>query len=114
VKENMGKMNKTLVVWLWISVALAVSGAYMLYPIGIWIADITFVIVKVCMVTGLLIMLAAKKAEGFYLWATASGCAVIMTIIKCVLTGSVTFLFVGSIFVDIFMPVMVFHMLKKA
>jgi len=114
MKENMEHMSKTLVIWLWISVVLAISGALMLYPIGPCAANVIFVIVKVCMVSGLLVMLFAKKIGGYCLWATASGCAVVMTIIKCVVTGSVTFLFIGSMFVDIFMPAMAYYFLKKS
>lgn len=113
MKDNVRQMGTKLKIWLWVSVLLAVSGAILLFPIGIFLADITFVIVKVCMVTGLLVILIGKRSEGFYLWATASGCAVIMTVIKCIVTWSVTFLFIGSMFVDIFMPAMAFHLLRK-
>jgi hypothetical protein len=106
-------MNKKLKIWLWVSVLLAVSGALMLYPIGIPSANVIFVIVKICMVTGLLIMLFAKKIGGYCLWATASLVAVIMTIIKCSVTGHVTFLFIGSMFVDIFMPIMAYKFMDR-
>lgn len=106
-------MAGKLKTWLWISVALAIGGALLLYPIGPGAANVVFICVKVGMVSGLLILLFSQKIGGFCLWATCSGLAVVMTILKCVFTASVTFLFIGSMFVDIFMPLMAWHFMKE-
>ena len=98
------KVQGTLKIWLWVSVALAVGGALLLYPIGTALTDILFIAVKVGMVTGLLILLLAHRLSGFWIWAAFSVCAVVMTIIKCTFVGGVSFLTIGSMVVDIVMP----------
>jgi len=92
---------------------MAVMGAVMLYPIGTAAADCIFVLIKIGMVTGLVILLASGRIGGYCTWATCSCGAVIMTIVKCALSGGVTFLSIASIFVDIFLPVMVYKIMKQ-
>ena len=41
----MGRKSATLRVWLWISIAAAVMGAFMLYPVGAAGANAVFVII---------------------------------------------------------------------
>jgi len=105
--------GRKLKIWLWVSVVMAVMGALMLYPIGTGAADCIFILVKIGMVTGLMILIVSGKTGGYCTWATCSCGAVIMTIIKCSLSGSVTFLSMASIFVDIFLPVMVYRIRKQ-
>ena len=106
-------MGKKLTIWLWISVALAIGGAILLYPIGGATANVVFGIVKIGMVTGLLMLLIAKKKAGLCVWAAFSVCAVVMTIIKWPTLGGAPLLLAGSIFVDIFMPLGAYLIMKK-
>lgn len=85
----------------------------MLYPIGAAAANAVFVLVKICMVAGLFILIFAEKQGGYCLWASASIGAVVMTIIKWHLAGGGSFLMGGSIFVDIFMPVLLLILMKR-
>lgn len=107
-------MKKELRIWLWVSVALAAAGALMLYPIGAPAANAAFVVIKVLMVSGLLLMLIAGKKWGWALWAAASAGAVVMTLIKWTTVGGAPLLLGGSIFVDIFMPAGAYLMMKKS
>lgn len=88
--------------------ALAVGGAFMLWPIGQGFADAFFIGVKMCMVSGLLVLIISKMDSGFLLWAVASALAVVMTLTKWNYDGSGSFMMVSSIFVDIFMPVIAY------
>ena len=54
---NANLENHTLRIWLWVSVAAAVLGAILLYPLGNGFADFLFVLVKAAMVGGLLLLL---------------------------------------------------------
>lgn len=105
-------MSKKFVIWLWLSVVLAVAGALMLFPIGSAAKNAVFVLIKIGMVSGLLVQLFAKKRGGLWLWTVCSGAAVVMTLIKWSAVGA-SFLLGGSIFVDIFMPAMAWGMVKK-
>ncbi len=105
-------MSKSLTVWLGMSIAAALIGAIMLYPIGSTELNVVFVLVKTAMVTGLLVMLLAKKRRiGFAIWAVASICAVIMTILKWMGTGSAQPLFVMAIVVDVIMPLVAYRLM---
>ena len=99
---NLG--NHTLRIWLWVSVAAAVLGAILLYPLGNGFADFLFVLVKAAMVGGLLLLLLKKERKGYPIWAWASAGAVVMTIVKWCITGHLRFLFVLAILVDLVMP----------
>jgi len=92
---------------------MAIAGAIMLYPIGAPAANVIFVLIKIGMVSGLLILLSAKAIGGFCLWSTCSGGAVIMTIIKWAISGHCSFLIIASMCVDIFLPVIVYNIMKK-
>ena len=105
-------MTNKLKIWLWVSVVLAIGGAVMLYPIGTCITNTIFVIIKIGMVSGLMVLIFARKIAGYCIWASFSLGAVVMTIIKISFTGSITFLFIGSIFVDIFMPVIAYLFMR--
>lgn len=96
-------MSKRLVVWLWLSVASVVVGAYLLYPIGSTGMNVLFFLWKAGMLSGLLSLLAGSKRWGFVVWAVCSAGAIAMTCLKIANTG-VSFLTVASIVVDILMP----------
>lgn len=100
-------------IWLWLSVAMAVAGALLLYPIGPAAANIVFILVKIGMVSGLALLLFFRKKAGFYVWASFSAGAVVMTLIKWRLAGSVSFLIIGSIVVDILMPAVAYALMPK-
>ncbi|MCH3919194.1 MAG: hypothetical protein LKE39_01650 [Sphaerochaeta sp.] len=66
-------MSKRLVVWLWLSVASVVVGAYLLYPIGSTGMNVLFFLWKAGMLSGLLSLLAGSKRWGFVVWAVLLG-----------------------------------------
>ena len=105
-------MSFRLKVWLWLSVVMAVAGALLLYPIGTTAANTIFILIKIGMVSGLALLFLRKKA-GFYVWASFSVGAVVMTLIKWHLAGSVSLLIIGSIIVDILMPSVAYGLMRK-
>lgn len=106
-------MSGSLKGWLWAAVALAIGGALLLFPIGGAMENTLFVIVKICMVTGLLVMLIGRKMGGFYLWAIASVGAIVMTCIKWSILGSASFLIVFSMIVDFGMPIGAWLLMRR-
>lgn len=106
-------MNRKLILWLWLSVITVIAGAFLLYPIGISVLNVIFVLIKIGMITGLIILLFLKKKLGFYIWSIFCIGAVIMTIIKWNIIGSTSFLIVGSIAVDILMPAVAYMFMKN-
>ena len=108
--ELSGKLRS----WLCISVVLAVAGALLLYPIGSSAANAVFVLIKIGMVSGLLILLFGKKRGGFFLWALCSAGAICMTILKWIGLGQASFLLIGSIIVDFAMPVIAWNLMRKS
>lgn len=106
-------MAGKLKAWLWVSVVLAIVGACMLYPVGPNVANVAFVIVKICMVVGLMVMLCARKMGGFYLWAAGSVGAIVMTCIEWSIAGSPVPLFALSIIVDLGMPIGAWLIMRK-
>ncbi|CAB1250101.1 hypothetical protein ACFHWD_02165 [Clostridium sp. MT-14] len=106
-------MTQKLWLWLWLSVVMVISGALLLYPIGTTALNIIFVVVKIGMLAGLVILLFLRKKLGFYIWALFSIGAVVMTIIKWNIVGRVSFLIIASIVVDILMPVVAYVLIKK-
>lgn len=54
-------MTGILKTWLWLSVILTVGGAVLLYPIGSVVLNCIFVVVKIGMVAGLLMLLFRRK-----------------------------------------------------
>jgi hypothetical protein len=98
-------MTKQLKIWLWLSIAFTAAGAFLLYPIGKTALNILFLIIKIGMLTGLLILLFRKKKCGLFLWVLFSAGAVVMAVLKWYLAGSASFLIISSIVVDVFMPV---------
>lgn len=107
--ELSGKLRS----WLCISVVLAVAGALLLYPIGSGAANAVFVLIKIGMVSGLLILLFGKKRGGFFLWALCSAGAICMTILKWIGLGQASFLLIGSIIVDFAMPVIAWNLMRE-
>lgn len=108
------KLSKKLTVWLWVSVVLAIAGALLLYPIGSAGENAVFAAVKIGMVSGLLILIFGRKKGGFYLWAICSAGAVCMTVLKWVGLGHGSFLLLGSIFVDLLMPIGAWRLMQKS
>lgn len=106
-------MSKKLKTWLILSIVFAVGGAVMLFPIGGEAANTIFVLVKVGMVTGLIILLASQKIGGYCTWATCSILAIVMTAIKWAGGGKQYFLYVLSMIVDIAMPLVAYRIMKK-
>lgn len=110
--QETGAMAGATKAWLWASVAMALIGACLLFPIGPAVANVVFVIVKLGMIGGLA-MLLLRNRSGFSLWVICSGLAIVMTAIKWAIVGHVTFLFIGSMFVDVIMPVVAWRLLRK-
>lgn len=110
--ENAKLKNHRLRIWLWLSVAAAVCGAFMLYPIGTTAANVFFILIKAGMVTGLIMLLAGNR-YGFCVWGSFSLGAVIMTIIKWAGAGHAEFLFIAAIIVDILMPLAALHIYRQ-
>lgn len=99
----------------WIAVVLVIGGALMLYPIGTPILNCLFVVVKVCMVSGLLVYIfSGNPRAGVFLWTIASVAAVAMTAIKWSLTASPSAWdivhYLGSMVVDLGMPTLVYRL----
>lgn len=107
------RLSKQCRVWLWLSVVLAAAGGLMLYPIGPAVGNMLFVLIKIGMVYGLLLLLFPGKRPGFALWATCSAAAVIMTLVKWSLSGG-SFLLAASMVVDVCMPLVAWRLLKAA
>lgn len=99
-------------IWFAVSIAAAVCGACMLFPIGSAAANEIFILIKIGMVTGLVMLLSGKR-YGFCVWGSCSLGAIVMTAIKWAGTGHVTFLFVAAIAVDLLMPVVALRMYGK-
>ncbi|MEE8724083.1 MAG: hypothetical protein SOI23_04860 [Atopobiaceae bacterium] len=110
-KDNEMRLSAPASVWLWISVAAAVVGAFMLFPIGTTPLNVIFVAVKACMVIGLAVVLFARRLSGFVLWSVASAAAVVMTIIKWVLAASFEPVFALALVVDVVMPTVAWRLL---
>ncbi|GEM_PF-894242 len=101
----------------WAAVILAVAGALLLYPIGMPVFDAIFVLTKICMVGGLLLLIFSGRKAGFVLWAAASVVAVAMTIAKWVLAPDAgifaVILYLGSMVVDLGMPLLVHRLATR-
>ena len=108
----MGRKSTTLRVWLWISIAAAVMGAFMLYPVGAAGANAVFVIIKIGMVASLVALLAGRR-RGFACWAAFSAGAVVMTVVKWVGTGAVQPIFVLAIITDVLMPTVAWRLMRQ-
>ncbi|HUM83325.1 MAG TPA: hypothetical protein PLN48_06065 [Lachnospiraceae bacterium] len=108
-------MNKSVRICAWIAVLFAVSGAILLFPIGTALLNVLFILIKICMVLGLILFLFSADARrpGFILWTIASLFAVLMTILKWSMDGSRVFLYIVSIIADIGFPVLLFSMGRK-
>lgn len=108
------ELNKTgLRVWLWIAVAAAVTGAFMLYPIGPAFWNRLFILIKVGMISGLLMLLWGRDRSGYYFWSAFSLLAVIMTLLKKHYTGHMEGTFILAIATDILMPCIAFFIYRK-
>lgn len=106
-------MSGKLTVWLWVSVATVIAGAFLLYPIGTAALDVVFVLVKLGMLFGLCLLLLFKRAGGFYVWAGFCAGAVIMTVTKWTISGKASFIIIASIIVDMMMPIVAYALMKK-
>lgn len=106
-------MTKELKMWLWLSVILTIAGALLLYPIGTVVLNIIFIVIKIGMLVGLFVLLFLKKKAGFYLWVLFCIGAVIMTIFKWNIIGSVSAIFIISIIVDVLTPVVAYTLMKN-
>jgi hypothetical protein len=112
-KQKDERLNdRKLRIWFMISIAAAVCGAFMLFPIGQAAADVFFVLIKIGMVAGLILLLKGNR-YGFCVWGSCSLGAVVMTIIKWTLAGHASFLFVAAIIVDLLMPSAALRMYGK-
>ncbi len=107
-------MNRSTKTAAWIAILFAVSGAVLLFPIGKPSLNVLFIIIKICMVTGLLMFLySGSKRFGFTMWAIASLFAVLMTLLKWSMNGGSVFLYIVSIIADIGFPVLLYVLSKK-
>lgn len=105
--EARGYASTAIKIWLWAALVLAVAGACLLFPIGPTAANVCFLLVKIGMIAGVLMMLFKGSRTGFQIWVVCSVLAVIMTIMKWVGAGETTFLYVAAVLVDVLMPVAV-------
>lgn len=97
---------------------LAAAGVFLLYPIGSAPANRIFLIVKACMMAGLLMFLLSERQEtGLKLWAYASVLACACTIYKWVdstgVSGGMIALYIGSLIVDLALPISLWKMYLK-
>lgn len=97
---------------------LAAAGVFLLYPIGSSPANRIFLIVKACMMAGLLMFLLSERQEtGLKLWAYASVLACACTIYKWVdstgVSGGMIALYIGSLMVDLVLPISLWRMYLK-
>ena len=106
--------GKSIRIWSFLSIIAASAGAFMLYPIGTAVLNVLFVLIKISMVSGLLIMLIRHHCSGLYLWCGASLAAIVMTICKCSLSGEVSALYILAIITDLLMPTVACLLLKQA
>lgn len=112
-------MKKSTTAAAWIGIVFAVSGAILLYPIGKNYLNLIFIVVKICMVAGLLIFLfGMSKRRGLTLWTWASAIAVVMTICKWVIIGNPSGnqigLFILSMAADILLPAILWKLCQGA
>ena len=105
--EERGYASAAVKIWLWVALAFAVAGTCLLFPIGPAAANVCFLLVKIGMIAGVLMMLFKGSKTGFLVWVICSVLAVVMTIMKWVGAGETTFLYVAAVLVDILMPVAV-------
>ncbi|MGI6737177.1 MAG: hypothetical protein ACOX41_07700 [Anaerovoracaceae bacterium] len=63
-RKEVDTMKTNLVIAGWIAILLAVGGAILLYPIGAVQWNICFVIIKICMVSGLVMFLFTSHHQG--------------------------------------------------
>lgn len=106
-------MTKILTTWSWLSIIFAVVGTFLLYPIGNMVLNSLFVVIKVGMIAGLIMLLFQRRKLGFYIWVLLSIAAVIMTVIKWDIVGRVSILFIVSIIVDVCMPTVAYILIKN-
>jgi hypothetical protein len=104
-------MNTVTKTWLWLSIATTGIGAVLLYPIGSATMNVLFIVIKIGMAAGIILLLIGNS-KGFPVWCIFSAGAVVMTILKWHEAGQVTVLFITAIAVDILMPA-VACLLKK-
>lgn len=107
-------MNRNVRICAWVAAAFAAAGAFMLYPIGTAALNFLFILIKICMISGLMIFLFSHdRRSGFILWTIASLFAVLMTIMKWSMDSSRIFLYIVSIIADIGFPVFLGAMIRK-
>lgn len=106
-------MGKPLRIWLWASVAMAIGGALLLFPVGSAAGNLLFAAMKVGMVSGLLTALFCRRRGGLVLWSVCSAGAVACTLLKWSLAGHGSLLLVVSIAADVGMPLMAWHLLRR-
>jgi hypothetical protein len=96
-------MNTVTKTWLWLSIATTGIGAFLLYPIGSAMMNVLFIVIKIGMAAGIILLLAGSS-RGFPVWCLFSAGAVAMTILKWHAVGQATVLFITALVVDILMP----------
>lgn len=100
--------NRALTPVLWASIAIALIGAFMLYPIGSTTLNVTFVVVKAGMLIGIVLMLGKDNfSTGYRVWVAFSLAAVVMTILKWTGSGSFQLIYLLAMVADIGLPVVV-------
>lgn len=99
-------------IWLMLSILSVVCGAFLLFPIGGCVFNTLFILIKIGMLSGLIILLC-HHPYGFCAWGSFCIGAVIMTILKWVSAGQPVPLFIAAILTDILMPAIALHLYRK-
>lgn len=106
------EMSTVLKVWLWISVAAAIVGAFLLFPIGAIALNVVWIVAKVGMIVGLILLLFPKKKVGFNIWVVFCAVAITLAIVNWSAAGF-SALIIISIVLDVLMPVIAYVMMRK-
>lgn len=111
-EEKTVKRPKGLFVWLLISIAAALVGAVMLYPIGDGTPNAAFIIIKAGMVLSVIALLSGRDTA-FRWWVGFSCGAMVMTVVKWVGLGYAEPIFVVALITDAVMPLVAWRLMAS-
>ena len=109
-----------IVITAWIAALLCVAGIFALYPIGSTGMNILFLIVKSCMLTGLMIFLFARNSRrqmhGLWIWTLLSIGSCLLSVYRLTLLSSLNSanvrIYLLAIAIDLVMPVILWKMYR--
>jgi hypothetical protein len=111
--DNAAPGGKPLTWWLLFAIFTVILGAVLLFPIGNNVMNVVFIIVKLGMLAGILMLLVKRDMKGFWVWAAFAALAIVMTIVKWQLNGTFEWIYALAIATDLAVPAIALVMLKR-